>query len=457
MRGAVPRPLGSMVARRIVLFAAIAMVAQLVAVLLEYGNDPDNLARLILEQETGDLAHGLTRNGSRLAFELPEALAARYDAVGSGYVARVRTANGVVLFSHCDAACTEHFLPLDVNPPDFWLRRTAPDFPISIAGGRTVKIGDRAAFIEIAIDRDPARAVWGVLGNEVLEHMVVPMSLTLIFVLGATLLSIRSALRPVARAAEAADRLDPLSAGGRLAETGMPREIARLTAAVNRSLDRIQRLMTAQKLFTSAIAHEIRTPLAIIALELERIDHPGARRAREELDELTRFLEQLVMLARLEATDREGFAMIGLDVLLEEVVSSLAPFVYAQGASIAFEASTDPRVHAHPALLKDAVRNLVENAVRHGGPGVAIVVASHPDGSLTVRDDGHGFDASPAADAPGHYKLQGGLGIGLEIVRRIAALHEAGFGIEPAAPRGTLARLSFAAQPASPLTEPPKP
>ncbi|MFK8250071.1 sensor histidine kinase [Ancylobacter terrae] len=435
------RPLGRLVASRIVLFAAIAMLAQLVAVLLEYGRDPDNLARLMLEQETSDVAAGLSRHGTRLAFELPPALAERYDRIGSGYVARVRTAGGAVLFSHCDAACTDHFLPLDVHPPDFWLRRTAPGFPLSIAGGRTVGVGDRAVFIEIAIDRDPGRAVWGVMAEEALDHMLVPMSLTLIFVLGATLLSIRAALRPVAQAAEAADRLDPLNPDARLDVTGMPREIARLVGAVNRSLERTRRLMDAQKLFTSAIAHEIRTPLAVIRLELERIDHPRAARARDELDELTRFLEQLVMLARLEATDRAGFATVRLDDLLEEVVGALAPFVYAHGASIALEGSDNRPVAVHPALLKDAIRNLVENAVRHGGPGVAVTVAAHPDASITVTDDGTGFAPAPKVEAPGHYRSSGGLGIGLEIVRRIAALHGGTLEIGPATPRGTRARI----------------
>jgi signal transduction histidine kinase len=447
MNTATARPLGRIVARRIVLFATIAMLAQLVAVLWEYGSDPDNLARLMLEQETTELSKGLTRNGTRLAYELPPELAQRYNSTGSGYVARVRTASGAVLFSHCDAACTDHFLPLDVNPPSFWLRRTRPGYPLSIAGGRTVEIGDRAAFIEIAIDRDPERVVWGVLFNEALEHMLVPMSLTLIFVLGASLLSIRAALRPVAQAAEAAERLDPLGSDARLDQAGMPLEIAKLAGAVNRSFDRIRELMTAQKLFTSAIAHEIRTPLAVIMLELERIDHPGARRAMNEIEELTRFLEQLVTLARLEATDRTGFAPTGLDDLLSEVVASIAPWVYARGATIAFEPSANPAIFAHVPLLKDAVRNLVENAVRHGGDHVAIVVRSDSAPAVTVTDDGTGCARAESGETERYYKTQGGLGIGLEIVRRIAALHGAVFELAAARPRGTVAALRFSAAP----------
>lgn len=437
------RPLGRIVAGRIITFAALAMLAQLVIVLGQYASDPDNLARLTLEQETSELADGLSRNGTRLAFQLPHELASRYGVQGSGYVARVRTASGVVLFSHCDRACTEHFLPLELNPPSFWMRILAPGYPLSFAGGRTVEIGDRGAFIEIAVSGDPQGAIWGVLAEEALDHMVLPMSLTLIFVLGATLFSLNAALRPVTIEAEKAERLDTLSPDARLDEAGMPLEIAQLTGAVNRSYARTRELMAAQKLFTSAIAHEIRTPLAVVRLELERIDHPAARRVIAELDELTHFVEQLVTLARLEASDRTGFAPVNLAELGRDSVGTLAPFVYSHGASIAFDGLTEPTITAHAALLKDAVRNLIENAVRHAGPGIAITVATDDGPGLSVSDDGIGFEAAKFGEAPGHYKKAGGLGIGLEIVRRIAALHGGRLDIAPNAPHGTVARLVF--------------
>ncbi|WP_038360905.1 ATP-binding protein [Bosea sp. 117] len=440
------RPLVGIVARRILLFAAIAMVAQLAAVLWEYGRDPQNLARLMLERETHALAGGLTVQGSRLGYELPPALAERYGHEGSGYVARLRTPSGVILFSQCDASCTEHFLPLDVNPPDFWLRNLPAGPALSFAGGQTIATGGHIVFIEVAIGGDPEHAVWGVLADEAIAHMVVPMSLTLVFVLGATLLSIRSALAPVAAAAAEADRLDPAASHAAFDTDGMPREIAQFARAVNRSYARLRELMQSQKLFTSAIAHEIRTPLAVISLELERIDHPRARLALEEVAELSRFVDQIVALARLEAVDTAERAPIALDALLEEVVASIAGWVYGHGASIALEAGAGGTVSGHDALLKDAVRNLVENAVRHGGPGVAIVVAAPEPGLIRVNDDGRGPAATgERPGGTGYYKRAGGLGIGLEIVRRIAALHGGSFELRPALGRGAVAEIRLPA------------
>ncbi|WP_018391514.1 HAMP domain-containing sensor histidine kinase [Ancylobacter sp. FA202] len=439
------RALGVLVARRIILFTLLAMVAQLIAVVAEYAGDPDNLSRLLLERETQTLAEGFTLTGTGLRYALPAGLRGRYDVKGSGYVARVRTPSGVILFSHCDASCTEHFLPLDLNPPSFWLRILTEGYPLTFAGGHTVDVGGRHAFIEVAIDGDPQGALWRVFADEVTEHMLVPMSMTLIFVLGASLYSIHAALKPVREAALAAEQFDPMKPQSGLPTQAMPREIAQLAGAVNRSYERVRALVAGQKLFTSAIAHEIRTPLAVVRLELERIDHPRARQAIHEVDELSRFLEQIVALARLEAADTRGFAPVALDGMLEELIGSIAAFVYGAGASIGFEPSSDPVVAGYAPLLRDAVRNLIENAVRHGGTGVTIRVASQPDGTIEVADDGIGFGGVPREDAPGFYKRAGGLGIGLEIVRRICELHGARFEIGPGPSGGTLARILFPA------------
>lgn len=464
------RPLFGIVARRILLFAALAMGAQLAFVLVEYGRDPANLARLMLERETEALAGGIARSdGGGVGYALPAALMHRYGHDGSGYVARIRMRAGTVLYSRCDQSCTEHFLPIELNPPSFWLRMRADGFPLSFAGGRTFGVGPDAVLIEIAVRGDPGGEVWDVLGEEVMDHMLAPMGLTLVFVLGATLVSIRTALAPVAAAGEEAERLDPMRAGAALDTTGMPREIAQFARAVNRSYTRLGEVVQSQRLFTSAIAHEIRTPLAIIALELERIDHPRARAALAEIAGLTRFVEQMVALARLEAIDSSALTPIDLDQMLEGVVTSVAGWVYEHGASVAFEPGGGGTIHGHEALLHDAVRNLVENAVRHGGPGVAITVASAP-GRITVIDDGAGIaesagiaDGSGAGEngrgpesagarrTSGWYRPAGGVGIGLEIVRRIAALHGARFDLHPANPHGTAAVIRFgdAAAPAS--------
>eukprot|EP01037_Dinobryon_pediforme_P033643 gene33643-39170_t len=113
----------AMVIRRIVIFSAIAMAAQLFAVFFEYWQDHHQLGRLAIERETTALAAGLESSAGTLRFVLPDAMAQQYADRSRGYFARVRRANGTVLFSNCDTDCTEHFLPVALNPPSFWMKQ----------------------------------------------------------------------------------------------------------------------------------------------------------------------------------------------------------------------------------------------------------------------------------------------------------------------------------------------
>ena len=90
-------------------------------------------------------------------------------------------------------------------------------------------------------------------------------------------------MRLVAKVAEQVARLDPLKPGARLPTAGMPREIASFTQAVNAAFERVVELMKSQKLLTSAISHEVRTPLAIARLELEKIGDPRAEKSMKTL------------------------------------------------------------------------------------------------------------------------------------------------------------------------------
>ncbi len=419
------RSLGAIIMGRVVFFAVLAMLLQLLVVFSDYYWNDGELSRLFVEQETERLADGVSGTAPNLAFTLPESLAARYRSADSGYVARLRTDDGRILFTSCNDDCERHFLPLDVRPPNFWLRTIRPGKPLSLVGGRAFAAGNKTILVEVATTGDPQDVLSDVLWNEVLDHMIVPMSILLVLVMGGTLLSVRKALRPVQAAALAADAIDPFDPRSHLPTVGMPLEIAHLAEAVNRAFGRVGDLMKSQKVLTSGIAHEVRTPLAAMKLELSRIDHPRARKAEDDLDELVRFVGQLTALARLDSFDRSLFRDIDLTEIASEVVESLAPWVYEHQHSLALEASKHRVVPAVDGLLKDAIRNLIENAVRHTPPGTAIVVRTIGTG-IEVEDSrtkgGHGQHADCQVS-----ERSGGMGIGLKIVQQIAVLHGAVF------------------------------
>ncbi|GHA21617.1 sensor histidine kinase [Devosia pacifica] len=408
-------PLWRIVAIRVVLFALLAAVLQVGIVFADYYWNDEELARLLVEQETGILASGVTSQGTT-TFHMP---AERQDLYGeAGYYARVRTEAGAVLFSACDDACAAHFLPASIRAPDFWTRLLAPGKPLSVAGGATFENGQTPIVVEFATLGDPEGLLWDVLRHEMLDHMIVPMTLLLVFVMGGTIASIITVLRPVRAAAETARSIDPLDAHAALPTANMPTEIAQLTSAVNGAFSRIGDLIRSQKLLTSAIAHEVRTPLAIIKLELENIDHPRARKAEADLDELNEFIGQLTALARLEAIEASEFSTVSNSTLAEEAVTQIAPWVFAKKDFIALEVQGSASVHVSANLMRDALRNLIENAVRHTPPGTTITVSSLADGQIRVEDNG---GLVPPTSRP--QSNQGSLGIGLAVVERVIALN----------------------------------
>ncbi len=269
------------VARRIVAFSLLAMAIQIGVVFADYWFDDDKLSVLMLQQETETLSSAIHLRNGIASFEPDRELSQRYldrhDRDGSIFL-RVRT-EGTLLYSNCTSECAEHFLPLSIDAPNFWKREIQPGKPFSVAGGQTFERDGATVLVELAILKDPNGFMYSALLHEMFDSMIVPMTLMFCLVIGATIWSIRSALKPVAMAAAAADRLDPRDSGARLPLTRMPEEIARLVSAVNRMLARVADLIQSQKLFSSSIAHEIRTPVSIAKMELSHInDPPGPQR-----------------------------------------------------------------------------------------------------------------------------------------------------------------------------------
>lgn len=410
--------LGAILTKRIAFFAILAMLVQLVVIISDYYWNVGELSRLYVEQETERLSEGISVENGNVRYELPETIRDRYRQDGDGYLARIRAADGTLVFETCDAACEDRFLPKDIDRPDFWLRSLKPGKPLTLVGGRAFFIGDQRFLIDVATLGDPQEVVSDVLWNEILEHLVVPMSILLVLVLGATLLSVRQALRPVRAAADAADQIDPMDARSHLKFNDMPREVAHLAVAVNRAFDRVAELMKSQKTLTSGIAHEIRTPLAAMKLELGRIDHPRARKIEADLDDLVRFVFQLTALARLESFDHSAFETVDLIAVSASAVEQVAPWVYENLHSVELiTADNKAVVQGVPALLRDAIRNLVENAVRHTPDHSHIIVRV---GANLIEVE----DCRPTAVGQSGAKPRAdSLGIGLKIVTRIAEIH----------------------------------
>lgn len=236
-------------------------------------------------------------------------------------------------------------------------------------------------------------------------------------------------------------------------------EFGRLSADINRMLDRIKHLMDGARHVSNAIAHDLRTPLSRIRGKLDdALRHEttlatlsdAATAAIEGIDDLTLVFEQLLQIAEAESGLRnKSVEAVDLNRIARDMVELYD--ASAEEKQVMLKTSSEDAViaTADHNLVASAVASLIENAIKYAGPGATVEVGAYADRqlvSIAVRDNGPGV---PAEELPKlterFYRLDRsrslpGNGLGLSIVSAIATLHGGTLRLEDASP-GLVARI----------------
>jgi two-component system, OmpR family, sensor kinase len=221
-------------------------------------------------------------------------------------------------------------------------------------------------------------------------------------------------------------------------------EIAALAATMNELLSRLQRALSRQRALVADASHELRTPFAVLQGELELAGRPGRSRAElaaavtrasEEVARLARITEQLLFLARSDE-DRMSIRRqrTNIALLLARSAEQAATRARAAGVSFRVEATAGLAADVDPDRIREAVDNLVDNALRFAPAGTPVVIsagAAARDLVIEVSDSGPGFPAEFLPHAferfarpdSGRARSDGGAGLGLAIVSAIAQAH----------------------------------
>ena len=261
-------------------------------------------------------------------------------------------------------------------------------------------------------------------------------------------------LRPLYALSADVAALDPTSAQ-RLASRHAWSEFESVVASINTLLDRQQVAMVRERRLANEVAHELRTPLSSIALQASALAGELTEEARAQAlarigqDALRagHVLNQLLALARASRAElHEAKAPVDLSALARAVCADYAQAAWQRGDDLALSAPPVLTVPGHVVLLDMAVRNLVENALKHTPLGTCIAVqlgVSDAGGAwLQVSDDGAG-GAGHRADGQAARPVDS-LHLGHEILRRVADIHGGCFGGVPAsAPFTTCYRLDL--------------
>jgi signal transduction histidine kinase len=234
----------------------------------------------------------------------------------------------------------------------------------------------------------------------------------------------------------------------------MPDEVAPLAKALNALLDRLKGSMDTQRAFVADAAHELRSPLTALKLQLRLLRHAGDDAARATaveglatgIDRAARLIEQLLTLARSEPGAAPlAFEPVDLAELARETLAAMHPFALDRGSELILDAEEALLVEGDRASLSALIRNLVDNALRYSPPKTRVDVrvwAASGSAWLRVDDAGPGIpEAERGRVFDRFYRRDSGreegTGLGLAIVRTVAERHGAELTLD-ASPAGGL-------------------
>jgi signal transduction histidine kinase len=304
----------------------------------------------------------------------------------------------------------------------------------------------------------PVRVREDLAGGAALR-VVIPL-LLLLPVLGAAIVGVvRSGLKPLQRVAIEVQRRDVRSLAP-IATTNLPQEVAPLVQELNRLLIRLDAAFQTQRAFIADAAHELRSPLTAVRLDLQLLDRAPDEAARMEaradlgaaVERAIHLVEQLLTLARNEPRDeRSALSPLPLDTVVADGIADTHALAAARRIDLGLDAEANAVVLGDRDALRTLVRNLVDNAVRYTPPGgrVQVRTAKNPQGGavLEVTDSGPGIPAADRARVFDRFYRRAsapeGSGLGLAIVKAIADRHGARVALEDAPGGGLCASVSF--------------
>jgi two-component system, OmpR family, sensor histidine kinase QseC len=242
------------------------------------------------------------------------------------------------------------------------------------------------------------------------------------------LVGMRFSLSPVRRASREVEAISSQNLSTRISTRDMPVEILPMVDGINRSLGRIEDAFLVQQRFLANAAHELKTPLSILRGQLEIRVEPRDRGVMLlEIDSMARTVNQLLQLAEASDAGSYRFDEVDLAGMAKETIHLVKPLADENTVAIELTIGASPTsVHGDRAAIQVALRNVLENAIRHSPP--QSMVAVRVDGNaITVRDMGAGLSEEASAHLFERFwrldRSGSGTGLGLSIVKEIMDAH----------------------------------
>ena len=271
------------------------------------------------------------------------------------------------------------------------------------------------------------------------------------------------ALRPIREFSDKIEEVQAQNLSDSRIEENNVKELNQLGISYNKMLERLSEAFEIQRQFTANAAHELRTPLALMQVQLDLYNsasHPGndadtlqtIKMVTEQNDKLNRMVKTLLDMSELQTVGRDD--KIILDAIVEEVLADLEPLAVEKNIKLIGKCE-DATMIGSDILIYRLVYNLVENAIKYNHPLGQVTVTAYQRNKhvyLSVEDTGSGipkelrervFEPFFRVDKSRSREL-GGVGLGLAFVREIVRVHDGNICIKSGKTGGTIFEVTFA-------------
>lgn len=271
------------------------------------------------------------------------------------------------------------------------------------------------------------------------------------------------ALRPIREFSDKIEEVQAQNLSDSRIEENNVKELNQLGISYNKMLERLSEAFEIQRQFTANAAHELRTPLALMQVQLDLYNsasHPGndadtlqtIKMVTEQNDKLNRMVKTLLDMSELQTVGRDD--KIILDAIVEEVLADLEPLAVEKNIKLIGKCE-DATMIGSDILIYRLVYNLVENAIKYNHPLGQVTVTAYQRNKhvyLSVEDTGSGipkelrervFEPFFRVDKSRSREL-GGVGLGLALVREIVRVHDGSICIKSGKTGGTIFEVTFA-------------
>lgn len=297
-----------------------------------------------------------------------------------------------------------------------------------------IAIGGHKYWVQAYMVGDPAWSGFAVVQRKLVSHVLLPVLFIVPALTLAIFLTTRRSLKPLRQLSQDAVRIGSAVARGQTLTPvygrSIVREFADVATAVNTMLAKLERSLQLQKQFTSDAAHELRTPLAVLLLEVSQLPRDPARdRIKTDLEELGRLVNELLRFAQAEDVMASELGDVDVVAVTRKVCEEAVIKAIAREQLIELDCATPQMIiPGNAVLIEIAVRNLIDNALKYSDSHTTVSVTVDPGPKVIVEDRGPGipptqrnavFERFWRADR----RKGNGAGVGLALVHRIAQLH----------------------------------